>query len=299
LSDQVAVVTALGAAIVFGISSVAEQSSTKRVAQRRALSPRILLDLVRQPLWVASIGGTLAGFTLQVVALKYGPLALVEPILVCDLIFAVLINAALRHRWDPIMLAGVFATALGVAGFLAISRPSGGNSTVGVAVVLPLAAGLAALLAGCMAVARRSEDLRPLALALACGVCYGASAFLVKLVTGGGVTHLFTTWPIYALAVIAPIGFVLNQDAFQQGKLLPPVLSIITACDPIVSIALGFLWLNESLNGSPAGIAGQVIALALMVGGIVVMAHHSPQVLKKLSEDEKAAAGPGASRKPA
>jgi drug/metabolite transporter (DMT)-like permease len=283
----IAVIAALGASIVFGISSVAEQRGTQRVRQRRALSPRILLDLVRQPLWVASIGGTLTGFALQVVALKYGPLALVEPILVCDLIFAVLINAHLRRRWDPVMLSGVLATALGVAGFLAISRPSGGHTTVSFGVVLPLAIGLAALVAGCLTAARNNETLRPLALARACGICYGVSAFLVKLVTGGGLTHLFTTWPIYALAVIAPVGFVLNQDAFQQGKLLAPVLSIITACDPIVSIALGFLWLDEALNGTALGIAGEIVSLMVMTGGIVVMAHHSPQALKQLQEAQQ------------
>jgi hypothetical protein len=35
---------------------------------------------------------------LQIVALRFGPLALVEPILVCDLIIAVLISAALRRH---------------------------------------------------------------------------------------------------------------------------------------------------------------------------------------------------------
>jgi len=129
-SSLIAVVSGLGAAMVFGMSSVAEQRGTKRVKQRRALSPRILLDLVRQPLWDTAIAATLVGFALQVVALKFGPLALVEPILVCDLIFAVLINSYLRGRWDPLLVAGVAACAVGVAGFLIIARPSGGKSTV-------------------------------------------------------------------------------------------------------------------------------------------------------------------------
>jgi drug/metabolite transporter (DMT)-like permease len=287
LSYEIAVSAALVASIVFGFSSVAEQRGTKKVRTHKALAPGILLDLVRQPLWDVSILGTLAGFVLQVVALGFGPLALVEPILACDLVFAVLINAHLRHRWDPVMLAGVFCTAVGIAGFLAISRPSGGRSTVSFHVVVPLAIGLAVLVAVCLLVAQRSESLKPLALALACGVCYGTSAFLVKLVTGEGLTHLFTTWPIYALAVIAPAGFILNQNAFQQGKLLPPVLSIITACDPLVSIALGWWWLGERLNGTIAGIIGAAIALTLMTGGIVVMAHHSPQAIKQYEERQR------------
>jgi hypothetical protein len=275
-----AVVTAFGAALVFGISSVAEQRGTKRVEARRALSPRILLDLVRQPLWVAAIGGTLAGFTLQVVALGFGPLALVQPILVFDLIFAVLINAYLRRMFDAQIMLGVLACVAGIGGFLAIARPSDGKTNVGFLVILPLAAGLAGGVGGCLALARRSQTLRPLALALATGICYGVSAFLVKMVVGRGFPGFLTDWPIYALAIVAPVGFILNQDAFQssKGAVIAPVLSIITACDPIISIALASVWLSEKLNSTPLGMAGEVIALILMVTGIVTIAHRAPHV---------------------
>jgi drug/metabolite transporter (DMT)-like permease len=287
LSAPIAITAAILAALVFGISSVAEQRSTKRVKTQRALSPRILLDLVRQPLWVTAIGGTVVGFALQVVALRFGPIALVEPILVCDLIFAVLITACLRRRGEWVMLAGAVATAAGVVGFLVIAHPSAGKATVSFSVLLPLAAGLAAVVAGCLFVAQRSQNLRPLALALACGVNYGVAAFLVKLVTGdfsGGLSHLLTNWPIYAVAVVGPVGFVLNQDAFQQGTLIAPVMSIITAADPLVSIALGYVFLDEKLNSSPAGIAGEVASLVVMVTGIVVIAHHAPQIVRQREE---------------
>ena len=106
-----------------------------------------------------------------------------------------------------------------------------------------------------------SKQLHPLALALACGINYGVAAFLVKLVISDvshGLPALLTDWPIYALAVVGPAGFILNEDAYQQGTLIAPVLAIITACDPIISIALGALWLNERLNASPVGIAGEI-----------------------------------------
>jgi drug/metabolite transporter (DMT)-like permease len=281
VSSVIAVVAAVAAALVFGIASVADQRSTKRVKSRRALSPKIFLDLVRQPLWLASIAGTVFGFALQVLALRFGPLALVEPLLVCDLIFAVLISAFLRKRWDPVLLGAVVATAIGVAGFLVIARPSDGQSSVGFHVVLPLAIGLTAAVIGCLAVARRNAELRPLALALACGINYGVAAFLVKLVVSdvsGGLPGLLSDWPIYALAVVGPLGFLLNENAFQQGTLIAPVLSIITVCDPLISIALAYLWLNEQLSSTPAGIAGEVAALLLMITGIVVVAHRSPQI---------------------
>jgi len=281
MSALIAVAAAFVASLVFGISSVAEQRSTHKVRTRRALSPRIIVDLLRQPLWVAAVGGTVIGFALQVTALRFGPLALVEPILVVALIFAVLINSYLRGVWDREIMAGVLGCAAGIAGFLAIARPTQGTAHVSFFVILPLAAGLAGGIFGCLAVAKRSATLRPVALALACGICYGTSAFLVKLVisdVSAGLPALLTNWPIYALAVVGPAGFILNEDAYQQGTLIAPVLAIITACDPIISIALGALWLHERLNRTPAGIAGEVISLVVMVLGIVVIAHRSPHV---------------------
>jgi drug/metabolite transporter (DMT)-like permease len=283
LSDPAAIVLGLAAAVVIGFAEVADQRSTKRVRERRVLSLTIFVDLARQPLWLASIVGTLLGFALQVLALRFGPLALVEPLLVCDLVFAVVLAAYLSHRFDPVLLGGVLATAAGVAGFLAIAQPTSGHSSVGIAVVLPLAVGFAAAVGGCLLLARRGGNVRPLALALACGICYGTAAFLIKLVvspTGSGLAGVLTNWPIYALAVVGPLGFLLNLNAFQQSVMIAPVISIITVCDPLISVALAALWLDERLSSSPAGIAGEVIALIVMSAGIVVVAHRAPHLVR-------------------
>ena len=291
MSTPIAVVAAVAAALVLGISSVADQRSTKRLKPARSGSPRILLELVRQPLWLLAIGANLAGFALQVVALDYGSLALVQPLLVCDLVFAVLISRYLAMRRGDLppggkrsglaVFTGVGAAAAGVAGFLVVGRPSGGHSDVKFDVLVPLAIGLVVVTGGCLAVAARNQNLRPLALALACGVNYGVAAFAVKLVTtefGGGPAKVFTNWPIYVLAVVGPAGFILNQDAFQQGTFLAPVQAIITTADPVISIGLGVLWLGVVLRGGPADIFGEVASLLLMTAGIIITARVAPQV---------------------
>jgi drug/metabolite transporter (DMT)-like permease len=294
LSTPIAVAAALAGALLLGISSVADQRSTKRVRTRPALSPAILLDLVRQPLWLTAVAANLAGFALQVVALDFGSLVLVQPLLVCDLVFAVLIarylawrenarSGGARRRVLPI-LAGVGAATAGVAGFLAVGQPSGGHSDVSFGVLVPLAIGLVVVVGGCLAAAARNRNLRPLALALACGVNYGVAAFVIKLVTsefGGGPGRVFTHWPIYVLAVVGPVGYILNQDAFQQGRFLAPVQAIITTLDPVVSIALGVLWLGVRLHNSPPEIFGQVASLLLMITGIVITAHNAPQAAER------------------
>jgi hypothetical protein len=251
MSASGATATALASALVLGISAVADQRSTKRVKKRKGLSPAIFVDLARQSLWLIAIVANVAGFALQVVALSLGSLALVEPLLVFALVFAVLTSWLLDRRAKLpyprgrrstlLMFAGVAATTAGVAGFLAIGQPSAGTTHVSVSVVVPLVIGLAVVVGGCLTVAARNPNLRPMAMALACGVNYGVSAFAVKLVTSefsGGAAKVFTNWPIYVLAVAGPLGYLFNQYALQQGKSLAPVQSIITSADPIISIAL-------------------------------------------------------------
>jgi hypothetical protein len=86
-----------------------------------------------------------------------------------------------------------------------------------------------------------------------------------------------TNWPFYLVAVAGPVGFVLPRDAFQQATLLAPVQAIVTAADPVVSIALGVGWLSVRLRGGAADVSGEVLFLLPMTAGIVVTAGSSPR----------------------
>ena len=293
MSTPIAVVSALVAALFLGTASVADERSTKQVKTERTLSPRILLDLVRQRLWLTAMAANIVGFAFQVIALDFGSIAVVEPLLVFDLVFAVLITQGLRRRAGVpfpggessvrIMLAGVAAATAGVAGFLVIGQPSAGQANVGFDVLVPVVIGLTVVLGGCLTVASRNENLRPLALALASGICFGVTAFAVKLMTsefGAGPAMVFTNWPVYLLVVVGPAGFILNENAFQQGRFLAPVQAIITTADPVSSIGLGVLLLGVQLRSSPAEIFGEVASLLLMTTGIVIVAREAPQVRK-------------------
>ncbi len=243
---------------------------------------------------MAAIGVNLAGNALQIVALHFGALALVQPILVCDLIFAAVFAAALAHRRpDWVMATGVICCAAGVACFLALARPGGGHNTVSFATFLPLALAFAAAVAGCLAAAHWGpRQIRPLWLALACGADFGVNAFLLKLVPdtlAAGFSDPLRQWPLYVAVIIGPAGFLLSQNAFQAGTLIAPVLAIITAVDPLVSIGVAYAWLGETITSTPQALAGEVISLAVMTGGIYVLAHRTPHVMSSRPEAPTAA----------
>lgn len=279
-----AVVAAMAAALAFGLSAILEQRSARQVPTRGMLAPRLLWDLAGQRLWWAGIGATVAGVALQVLALHLGPLALVQPLLVCGLLFAVLISAAAGHRRpDRVMLAGTMCCTAGLAGFLAAARPGTGRDTVSLPAVIPLAAAVAVVLAACLAVARLGpQNLRPIVLALACGTVYGVTAFMLKLVPHAlgqhGGAHPLHAWPLGALAIFAPLGYLLNQNVFQASVALSPVLAVITVADPLVSIGIGHLWLHEPIAFGAVNVTAETVSLILMAAGITALARRAPQL---------------------
>lgn len=280
-SLYLAVPLAMGAAISFGATGAVQYRATKQVPRRGPLRPRLLLDLARQPLWLASIGMTILGFALQVLALRFGPLVLVQPLLVTGLLFCVLIAARLeRRRPDRLLLLGAALTVSGLTWFLISARPSSGSDTLTPGEAVPLAIGIGVAVAGCLFLAAVSRGVRrALALALGTGVLYGLTAGLVKLVTietEQGITEPLQHWPIYLLCLIGPFAFLLNENAFQAGPLAAPPLAVITTADPLTGIAIGLLWLGEGIDNSWLALTGQAIGLAIMVVGIAALAHRAP-----------------------
>ena len=83
---------------------------------------------------------------------------------------------------------------------------------------------------------------------------------------------MFSNWPT-PFAVAGPACFTPNQNAFQRAKFISPVQGIITAADPLISIALGIAFLAYGAAGVPTG---EVVSLLLMTAGIVVTAYPSP-----------------------
>jgi drug/metabolite transporter (DMT)-like permease len=286
-----AVPAAVVGAASFGLASALQQRATKEVSTHGALDPRLVTELVRRPYWVLSSLAVGLGLGLQVVALAFAPLTLVQPLLVTGVLFGTLFAARLAgRRPDRQILGGATAAVAGLAAFLVLARPEGGVIDLpGLPAILPLALALVVVVACCLGVAvasRFSGSAHVVALALATGVCYGVTAGLMKVVTGvirtDGVLAVFTQPAFYVVCVVGPAGFLLSQYTFQQGALIAPALAVITIVDPLVGIAIGVTWLGEHLGGSTPVLAGEAAAAAVLIGGVAVLARRGTQLRQEI-----------------
>ena len=144
---------------------------------------RLLARLAARPLWLAGIALAAIAYGLQALALAFGPLALVAPIVATDLLFALPVAA----RWSRPLRArdwlGCMLAAGGVAAFLAAAPPSSGRSgapardwLLAFAVV-----GLVCTLA--LAMGRLAGPVRAAVTATAAGVVFGLTAAVTLSLT--------------------------------------------------------------------------------------------------------------------
>lgn len=282
----VAVPAAIAGAACMGLASAAQAKATKQVPASKTLHPGLLLDLARRPLWLVGIAATVAGLGLQIVALGFGPLLLVQPLLVTALPFASGFSAWLGHRRaDAVVVLGAFVCVAGLSAFLVLARPSGGADQLiaSTGEMFPLALTLGAVaLAGLGLSSVLTGPTRVLGLALATGVFYGVTAGLMKVVAGqlrAGLFEPFTHWTLYAVCLIGPIGFLLSQNTFQQGLLVSPALAVITTTDPLVGVAIGVAWMGETAAGSATVLTGELISALVIVVGIGILARRSTHLV--------------------
>ena len=290
-----AVVLAVVASFCTATSSVCQRLGAAPAPGGERLSPRLILYLVKQPIWLVGVASLILGFVFQVAALHFGDLALVQPILATEVLFVFAYMAVAgtkrvaRQDW---LAAGAMAVGLGV--FLFTANPSGGRLhaeatswwLAGVSVL-----GLTAI-ATAMAFAplRRGVPVSPArkaaTLGVATGISWGFVAAVIKELsahTNSGL-GLFLTWSPYVLVAVGATSMLLSTHAFQAGPLAAsqPGFTIV---DPLVASLLGVFIFTEHISLSPVAIVIEAAALAALVAGVVAISR-SQLVQGQTHEDE-------------
>jgi len=249
----------------------------------------------RRPLWVSGIGLAVLAYGFQSLALAFGPLSLVQPLIVCELIFAVPLSAHLRRvRLGAREWSGVVAVAAGLATALATARPNGGDPAA--ARLLPWLLALAAiacLVSGAL-VARIfvTGVARASCLALAGGAVMGFQSVLLAATVdrmGHGFAAVMSAWQAYVLVAASIGGLLLIQSAFQEGP-LAATMTVIDSTEPVVAVAVGTALFGERLHlDRPVTVLVTLAGVAAVIGGIVRL--DTSPVVAELHRRERSAQG--------
>jgi hypothetical protein len=267
-----AVVLALAAATCFALTSALQQRAAKQERRHLTLDPRLLLRLLHRPLWLAGWAPDLAGVGLQALALRFGPISLVQPLLISGILLAIPLEAALDRRLPHVRdLVAVAVSAASLTLFLAAAQPRAGVPDPSPRGWLGATLGSATVLTACVMFARVSSDsVRGTLLGIGTGAVYGLAVALLK-VSITTLTRdplaLLTDWHLYALIPVGITGLVLNQDAFQNGPLAAP-LTALTLTDPAASVIIGLTAFHEQLSVNGPRLAVELAATVAMVTGV-------------------------------
>jgi hypothetical protein len=244
--------------------------------------------LVRSPLWLLGWIGLAGSFAFQALALHVGQLSVVQPLLVVELVFTlVLRRACLRQAIAPGAWGSAALTCAGLALFLEAADVRGGSAapTAGAWVTAVLAcAGVAAVLA---ATGRAGPPGRRAVLwGASAAVLWALVATFIKATTDTlsqyGVGGTLERWPVYALAAGGALGFLVEQTALRVGPLRSsqPMLVIV---DPMVSIGLGVWLYDEHFAESPLALTVAGLAFAVMCVGVAFLTRTSPVTMEPTS----------------
>jgi drug/metabolite transporter (DMT)-like permease len=277
------VVFALAAAFSNAVNLMTQHSASVS-APKREKGWRLVAYLVRQPLWLLGCIAAVGSFAFQALALHNGQLSVVQPILVTELVFVLVLRRVwIRQDVARAAWAAVLVVCVALAVFLTVAEPTGGHPTPETAEWLSAVSVFGGTIAVLAVLGKRGSPVRRAAVfAMAAALTWALMATFIKTATETlttfGFAGMLMRWPVYALAAAAAAGTLLEQSALHVGPLSvsQPVLVII---DPLASIILSVWLFDERFTDSPAKIAIAVLAFAVMAIGVTVLSRTAPKDL--------------------
>jgi drug/metabolite transporter (DMT)-like permease len=265
---------ALVAAFMFAVAATFQQKG----ALTSGVTPdslRSFAALLRSSWWLFGSIALLVGYAVQAVALDHGRLAIIQPLLVTTVVFALPLGYWFTQQdVGRREILGAAIVVAGLALFAIFGDPSSGNDdapndewAIALTVIVVVCAGLLVL-------ARRAEGSREAAFyGVVSGILFGTSACLVKPTIETlheGIPEVLSSWEFYAMAIAGIAAFVLQQVSLSSGFLATSVATVSTA-NPIVSVLIGTLLFDERLSRPLWHVVVAFVGLGLAMFGAAII----------------------------
>jgi hypothetical protein len=293
--DVLAVTLALLSAATFAFSTSVQHQAAEKAPKSAVGTFALIGYLIRRPPWL--LGQLLAtcAFVLHAAALHSGPIAVVQPIVVSGIVWAVPARAAISRRLPSVTeLRAVLVTAAGLAVFLVASDPTAGHHAgLGAGTLTLAGVGVLVALVANVVAERVQDDPRRKAffLGVVGGVLFGLVAGFLKLalqgLDDGGVSGMLTAWPTYGVLLAGAGGVLTNQRAYRTAGLSAsmPALNIVNG---LTSLIFGFTVFSEVPRHSPLFVLIEAGALGCMAVGLWMLVRLEEEHLEEAQPEPAA-----------
>jgi drug/metabolite transporter (DMT)-like permease len=283
-----AYVLAVAAALANAITTILQRIGVESAPPESTLRWGLMAYALRRKVWLAGFGFMIAAFLLQFTALHFGRLTTVQPILTLELPFLVaILGIWFRQQLGWHEWVGALLAAGGLAAFLVLASPGGGNQTPSlydwglVAIAVIGGATVSVMLARLGSPAWKAAMF-----GTAAAIAFAFTAALIKEMNheiGQGWAGVFLHWPPYALAASGLAGMFLMQNAFRAGPVTASQSTIVIV-DPLASIVIGVELFGDRVQTAGGRGVGEALALIVLFFGVYSLAR-SPLIVSVKSED--------------
>jgi drug/metabolite transporter (DMT)-like permease len=288
------------AALCYGIAAVMQAIAVRAASLRPARSPTatgrsgvdpgLVVRMLHQWRFVASIIIDMIGFLGQLVALRRLPLFAVQAMISANLAVTAVFASLLMQimlSWREWLAVGGVVTGVGLLGS---SAGAEGAARVGPAFQLALIVAVAGIAVAGLAAARLPFPARTPVLGAVAGLGYGILAVAARILPGFSPQQLVRSPASYALAAAGIVSFMLYAAALDGGNVTVATAAVVLA-ETTPPAIVGVLFLGDTTRHGLAALAALGFGLAVVCA--VALARFGE------ATDEQAVGEPGAQSAPA
>jgi drug/metabolite transporter (DMT)-like permease len=264
-------VAAVVAALCYGIAAVMQAIAVRAASRRSAeavskggegVDPGLLVRMLSQGLFLASIAIDLVGFIAQLVALRRLPIFAVQAIMAANLaVTAVFAAWLMKMRLALREWLAVAGVVVGVA-LLGLSAGAQGARRVGSEFELGLIVAVAAVGLSGFAVARLPNPVRTPALGAIAGFGYAVLAVSARILPGFGPLELIKSPATYTLAAAGIVSFLLYATALEGGSVTTATAAMVLT-ETVPPAVIGVMFLGDTTRHGLTAVAALGFALAV------------------------------------
>ena len=277
------IAAAFGASTLYSLGIALQATAAREQPAERHLRPSLLIGLLQRARWLAGTALTMLGWPLQLLALVFAPLIVVQPALALGLLVLVAIaERVLAERPGRRERLAMAAILVAVAGIAAVGPGNGGGHPHGLQ--------LTALLVGLGAVAAVPYLLSwfgkeaPTWTMLGAGLGYAWSGIATKLCEEGfrhGHPLIGLLWAVSTGGASA-VGALSEMSALQARPAIQ-VAPVVFVTQTVVPIVAAPLFLGERFPHSP--LRGAALAACILVIVAAAALARSPLLLKLMERE--------------